>query len=108
MKSTDRFQGAVVERSNKRVPPLKARYKPKNKAASQTTVMNPNSSPNKASSFLKEVRTEVKKVSWPTRQEVFNYTLIVIISSVVVAMFLGGLDIVFQKSLKYVLQYLPK
>jgi len=108
MRSTDQFQGAVVERSNKRVPPLKARYKPKNKGGSQITVMNPNSSPNKASSFFKEVKTEVSKVSWPTRQEVLNYTLIVIISSVVVAMFLGGLDIVFQRSLKYVLQYLPK
>jgi len=66
------------------------------------------SSTNKLSAFFREVTTEVKKVSWPTRQEVLNYTLIVIISSVAVGAFLGGLDKLFQILLGYALQYLPK
>ncbi|MDO8435987.1 MAG: preprotein translocase subunit SecE [bacterium] len=42
--------------------------------------------------FLKEVRLEVKKVNWPTRDETIRYTLIVIGVSVAVAIYLGGLD----------------
>ncbi len=46
--------------------------------------------------FLKEVRTEVKKVNWPTRQETFNYTLLVLGISVALAIFLGGVDQIFK------------
>jgi len=45
--------------------------------------------------FIKEARTELKKVNWPTKQETIKYTLIVIGVSLVVAIFLGGLDFVF-------------
>jgi preprotein translocase subunit SecE len=46
-------------------------------------------------SFFKEVYLEVKKTNWPTRQETLRYTLIVIGSSVAVAVFLGVVDFVF-------------
>lgn len=39
-----------------------------------------------------EVRAEMKKVAWPTRQETLKYTLAVIGVSIVLAVFLGGLD----------------
>lgn len=45
--------------------------------------------------FLKEVKIELKKVTWPTRQETVKYTLLVIGVSVAVAIFLGGLDFLF-------------
>jgi preprotein translocase subunit SecE len=45
--------------------------------------------------FLKEVKLEIKKINWPTRQQTIRYTLIVIGISVVVAVFLGGLDFIF-------------
>ena len=45
--------------------------------------------------FLKEVRMEMKKVNWPSRQETLRYTLIVVGASLVVAAFLGGLDYFF-------------
>jgi preprotein translocase subunit SecE len=51
--------------------------------------------PKKITQFLKEVRQELKKVSWPTRQETIKYTLIVVGVSVAVAVFLGGLDFLF-------------
>ncbi len=50
--------------------------------------------------FLKEVRLEMKKVNWPTRQQTIRYTLIVIGISVAVAAFLGGLDFIFTNILK--------
>lgn len=45
--------------------------------------------------FLKEVKAELKKVNWPTREETIKYTGIVIAASVAVAFFLGGLDYLF-------------
>jgi len=45
--------------------------------------------------FLKEVKLEAKKISWPGVRETFKYTLIVIFVSIVVAIFLGGMDFFF-------------
>ncbi|MFH0852033.1 MAG: preprotein translocase subunit SecE [bacterium] len=50
----------------------------------------------KIANFLKEVKVELKKVTWPTRQETIKYTLLVIGVSAGVAIFLGGLDYIFQ------------
>ncbi len=59
---------------------------------------------NKLSSFLKEVRLEMKKVNWPTRKEAVKYTLIIVGLSLAVAAFLGGLDYIFTTLLnKFVL-----
>lgn len=46
--------------------------------------------------FLRESRAELKKVRWPTREQTIQYTLAVIAVSAVLALFLGGLDYVFQ------------
>lgn len=46
--------------------------------------------------FLKEARVELRKVTWPTRQEIIQYTMTVIAISAAVALFLGGLDYIFQ------------
>lgn len=48
-------------------------------------------------SFLKEVQDELKKVVWPTRDEVIRLTFVVIFVSLVVGLFLGGIDIVLAK-----------
>ena len=50
---------------------------------------------NKIITFLGEVRLELKKVNWPSNDQILRYTLIVIVVSVAVAIFLGGLDFVF-------------
>ena len=66
--------------------------------------MNFKNIPNKIFTFLKEVRLEMKKVNWPTRQETIRYTLIVLGISAAIAIFLGGLDFVFTTLLnKFVL-----
>lgn len=43
-------------------------------------------------SFLKEVKEELAKVTWPTREQTIRYTILVISVAVVVGVFLGGLD----------------
>ena len=50
--------------------------------------------------YLKEVRLELTKVTWPDKQEVIKLTLTVIIFSAIVALFVGGLDLVFTKLLE--------
>lgn len=45
--------------------------------------------------FFSEVKSEMKKVSWPTRQETIKNTLLVVGVSIVTAIFLGGLDALF-------------
>jgi len=54
---------------------------------------------NKIKIFFQEVWIEAKKVDWPSRQQTFRYTLLVIGISVAVAAFLGILDFVFLKIL---------
>ena len=54
----------------------------------------------KITTFLKEVRLEVKKVNWPTRQQTIRYTLIILGISLVIAVFLGGLDFLFTMLLE--------
>ena len=45
--------------------------------------------------FLKDVKVELARVSWPTREQTVKYSLAVILTSLIVAAFLGGLDAVF-------------
>ncbi|MEK7537268.1 MAG: preprotein translocase subunit SecE [Patescibacteria group bacterium] len=45
--------------------------------------------------FLKDVRAELRKVSWPSRQETIKLTGVVILISVILAAFLGLLDFGF-------------
>lgn len=51
-------------------------------------------------SFLKEVRSELTKVSWLNRKQTTKLTLVVIAVSVVVAAFISTLDFIFTKMMK--------
>lgn len=53
--------------------------------------------------FFSEVRKEMKKVSWPTKKETMNKTLIVLAISITLAVFLGGLDALFTFIVRTVL-----
>jgi preprotein translocase subunit SecE len=53
--------------------------------------------------FLRDVKMEMKKVTWPTRKETLAATAMVIILSVLVAFFLGILDVALAKLVSTVL-----
>lgn len=55
-----------------------------------------------ARAFLTEVRAELKKVTWPSRKEVYSTTLVVIATSIFFGFYLWGLDIVFSRVLSLV------
>lgn len=46
--------------------------------------------------FLKDVKLEMSRVNWPTKDQTTKYTLVVIGMSVFLALFLGLLDSVFS------------
>ncbi len=54
--------------------------------------------------FLKEVRVELKKVTWPQRNEIIGSTAVVIVASFAVAFFLGFVDLVLQKLLGFIIR----
>jgi len=54
--------------------------------------------------FLREVRVELKKVTWPSRNEIIGSTAVVILASFVVAFFLGFVDLVLQKALGIIIK----
>lgn len=67
--------------------------------------MNLSSLPQKLVIFLKEVYLELRRVTWPSRQDTIKYTLIVIGFTLAMAMFLGGLDFIFYLLLEnYILK----
>ena len=47
--------------------------------------------------FLREVRDELAKVVWPSRREVVIYTMVVILTVLVVGLFVFGLDVLFSR-----------
>lgn len=49
-----------------------------------------------ASKFFKSVKSEVKKVTWPTRSDVWNYTVVVLVMCAISAVTIGVLDTIFQ------------
>ena len=50
--------------------------------------------------YLKETRAELRKVSWPTRKQATNLTLIVLAVTVAMAIFLGAVDFLFANLLR--------
>ncbi|MBM3284493.1 MAG: preprotein translocase subunit SecE [Candidatus Aminicenantes bacterium] len=46
--------------------------------------------------FLKDVRAEARKVTWPSRHEVYSTTLVVIIATIFFGFYLFFMDIIFS------------
>jgi preprotein translocase subunit SecE len=53
--------------------------------------------------FVLEVMAEFRKVTWPSRPELANSTVVVIVVTVVLAFFLGGVDIVLARVVEWIL-----
>jgi preprotein translocase subunit SecE len=84
MKRAQRRQGTSVERAQAAVTARRAQLQQKRERTG-------------ARQFLKEVRQELKKVIWPTRQELVTYTVVVLVTVVVLTSAVFGLDVVFSR-----------
>jgi len=58
---------------------------------------------NKITNYFRESLAEMKKVTWPTKKETYNYTILVIGISLGVAVFLGLLDYFFSLGFQYII-----
>jgi len=47
-------------------------------------------------SYFKGVKSELKKVNWPTKKELTNYTIVVVTTVGVMTIVIWGLDLVFE------------
>ena len=47
--------------------------------------------------FLREVRDELAKVVWPRRKEVLTYSIVVIVTVLVMGLFVFSLDVLFSR-----------
>ncbi len=54
--------------------------------------------------FLKDVRSEMGKVVWPTRQQTTELTLLVLAVSIIIGAYIAGLDFIFTKSIDFLLK----
>ena len=52
--------------------------------------------------FLREVKTELKKVKWPTQKEVIKMTIIVLSVSIIVSLLITSLDFIFTKLMEII------
>jgi preprotein translocase subunit SecE len=54
--------------------------------------------------FLTEVRNEMRRVTWPTRKEVYATTLVVILTSAFFGVYLWGLDLAINAGVIWIFQ----
>jgi preprotein translocase subunit SecE len=59
---------------------------------------------NKGLQFLREVKVELKKVTWPTRKQTLGSTVVVLILVMIISLFLGVIDIGLSSVIRVVLK----
>jgi preprotein translocase subunit SecE len=53
--------------------------------------------------FFKQSRDELRKVTWPSRQTTVQYTIVVIVGSLLVGLIIGFIDYIFGNGLKSII-----
>jgi preprotein translocase subunit SecE len=53
--------------------------------------------------FIRDIRSELRKVAWPSQRETVNLTAVVLAFSVAVGLLLGGIDYLFQELFRFLL-----
>ena len=72
-------EGAPVAERRRQAPPRRERASP--------------------AQFMREVRAELRKVSWPTRPEVVNYSIVTLVVVVILTAIIGALDYGFGEAI---------
>lgn len=47
--------------------------------------------------YINQVLQEIRKVSWPSKQQTINKTVLVIVVGAVVTFYIGGIDLILQR-----------
>jgi preprotein translocase subunit SecE len=92
--------GAAKLPANRQAPPPK-----RQPAATSLPAAKPKDNIfTKTAQFLREVKVELKKVTWPTRQQTIGSTAVVIVLVMLISLFLGLVDFGISGLIRIVLQ----
>ena len=58
--------------------------------------------------YLKDTRGELNHVAWPTRTQTITYTILVMVLSILISLYLGFFDYIFTTGLARTLEFLPQ
>lgn len=94
--ATDKAGENVISKPAQMVKKAPAAVKPKAAAAEAGIVQ-------KSIQFLREVKIELKKVTWPSRKQTMGSTVVVIILVIIVSLFLGLVDFGLSSLIRIVL-----
>lgn len=53
--------------------------------------------------YFREVQTELKHTTWPTRATTWRMTLLVLAVAAILALYLGGLDFLLQQAMNFLI-----
>jgi len=53
--------------------------------------------------FVSQVRTEMGKVAWPTKQELISSTVVVLVSTAILTVFIGLCDMVLSRVINFLI-----
>lgn len=71
-------------------------------AAQETAIQQPAAS--KVKRFFRDVKAELKKVTWPNKREIIAHTGVVFVTVVVIATLIWAIDAVFAKALQLLIK----
>ncbi len=54
--------------------------------------------------YIREVNTELRRVNWPTRQEVINYSFVTLLTLLLFTVLVSGFDFVFGEGIIQILK----
>lgn len=57
----------------------------------------------KVGKFLGQVKAELKKVAWPSREELISSTIVVLVSTLMLAVFIGICDLVLSRVINFLI-----
>ena len=89
------------KRAMQRQGQLDAEGNPARAKAAPRPAPRPSEQRTRPAQFLREVRGELRKVAWPTRDEVVKYSLVVLVTLVVLTAIIFGLDYLFAEGVFY-------
>jgi len=89
-------------RGTKKKPALPA--KKQGAAAGPLAIKHKDNIFGKAAQFLREVKVELKKVTWPSRKQTIGSTVVVIALVMIISIFLGAVDLGLSSLIRIVLQ----
>lgn len=92
------FADPALDVKRSAAPPKKLSF-----GAKATSVKQEKNIFDKSVQFLREVKVELKKVTWPTRKQTIGSTVVVIVVVMIISLFLGVVDMGLSSMIRAVL-----